>query len=197
MTHLQKITTLAKKIRKQHPNKKWTDCVKAASNELKAGKSFLKQSTTKKMIGDNHQYFRTQIKLSDGNVYKVGSYSIDINTSLKKHQKLIDGYIVNMNNMTAYKTVGTKKLSGTSKKHTDTKSHNVSIKVAGIGVSDFKKKHDLIQKHVGELMGKIAYHKHMSTTDKHSKAKHNAAIKELQAKVKQHKTTIAKLKKVI
>lgn len=38
MTHLQKITTLAKKIRKQHPNKKWTDCVKAASKNLKAGK---------------------------------------------------------------------------------------------------------------------------------------------------------------
>lgn len=38
MTHLQKITTLAKKIRKQYPNKKWTDCVKAASYELKAGK---------------------------------------------------------------------------------------------------------------------------------------------------------------
>ena len=38
MTHLQKITTLAKKIRKQYPNKKWTDFVKAASNELKAGK---------------------------------------------------------------------------------------------------------------------------------------------------------------
>lgn len=38
MQHLQKITTLAKKIRKQHPSKKWTDCVKAASKELKTGK---------------------------------------------------------------------------------------------------------------------------------------------------------------
>lgn len=132
MTHLQKITTLAKKIRKQYPNKKWTDCVKAASKELKGEKTSTKQLKTKKMIGDNHQYFRTQIKLSDGNIYKVGSYSIDINTELKKHQKLIDGYIVNMNNMTAYKTVGTKKLSGTSKKHTDTKSHNINVKIGNI-----------------------------------------------------------------
>lgn len=151
MTHLQKITTLAKKIRKQHPNKKWTDCVKAASNELKVGKKVAgytgtrrdgnktmvlytnKSATTKKMIGDNHQHFRTQIKLSDGNIYKVGSYSIDINTELKKHEKLIDGYIVNMNNMTAYKTVGTKKLSGTNKKHTDTKSHNINVKIGRLG----------------------------------------------------------------
>ena len=195
-TTLQKITTRAKQIRKQHPNKKWTDCVKAASNELKAGKSSLKQSTTKKMIGDNHQYFRTQIKLSDGNVYKVGSYSIDINTSLKKHQKLIDGYIVNMNNMTAYKTVGTKKLSGTSKKHTDTKSHNVSIKVAGIG-ANFKKQLEILQNTVGEQIASIAYHKYKAAIDKVNKPKHAAAVKELQSKIKLNKATIAKLKKVI
>jgi len=37
-THLTKITALAKKIRKAHPSKKWTDCVKAASKQIKAGK---------------------------------------------------------------------------------------------------------------------------------------------------------------
>lgn len=48
MTHLQKITTLAKKIRKQHPSKKWTDCVKAASKELKAGKKVAGYTGTRK-----------------------------------------------------------------------------------------------------------------------------------------------------
>lgn len=36
-TYLQKQTALAKKIRKAHPNKKWTDCVKQAARELKKG----------------------------------------------------------------------------------------------------------------------------------------------------------------
>lgn len=34
--HLQKITTRAKQIYKAHPKKKWTECIKAASRELKA-----------------------------------------------------------------------------------------------------------------------------------------------------------------
>lgn len=33
--HLNKITSLAKKIRKQYPSKKWTECVRAASKQLK------------------------------------------------------------------------------------------------------------------------------------------------------------------
>lgn len=37
-THLQKITTRAKAIRKAKPAMKWTDAVKAASKELKAKK---------------------------------------------------------------------------------------------------------------------------------------------------------------
>jgi len=37
-TTLQKITTRAKQIRKAHPKKAWTDCIKAASKEIKAGK---------------------------------------------------------------------------------------------------------------------------------------------------------------
>lgn len=35
-TTLQKITARAKAIRKKHPSKKWTDCIKAASRELKS-----------------------------------------------------------------------------------------------------------------------------------------------------------------
>jgi hypothetical protein len=35
--HLQKITTRAKQIHRAHPKKKWTDCIKQASKELKRG----------------------------------------------------------------------------------------------------------------------------------------------------------------
>jgi hypothetical protein len=40
-THLQKIIAEAKKIRKAHPNKKWTDCVKAASKKIKPVKKVI------------------------------------------------------------------------------------------------------------------------------------------------------------
>jgi hypothetical protein len=33
-----KITTEAKKIRKAHPSKKWTDCIKAAGKSFKKSK---------------------------------------------------------------------------------------------------------------------------------------------------------------
>lgn len=94
MTHLQKITTLAKKIRKQHPSKKWTDCVKAASKELKAGKKVAGYTGTRK----------------DGNKTTV-SYTTKKVTA-KKPAKATQA-----------------KLFGTSKKHTDTKSHNVKIRI--------------------------------------------------------------------
>ena len=48
MTHLQKIVTRAKQIRKAHPKKIWTDCIKAAAKELKAGKPATKKATEKK-----------------------------------------------------------------------------------------------------------------------------------------------------
>ena len=35
---IQKISARAKQIRKAHPSKKWTDCIKQASREIKAGK---------------------------------------------------------------------------------------------------------------------------------------------------------------
>ena len=50
MTHLQKITTRAKQIRKAHPKKIWTDCIKAAAKELKAGKPAPKKSVAKKRV---------------------------------------------------------------------------------------------------------------------------------------------------
>lgn len=35
---IKKISARAKQIRKAHPNKKWTDCIKQASKDLKGGK---------------------------------------------------------------------------------------------------------------------------------------------------------------
>lgn len=32
----KQITTIAKRIRKQHPRKKWTECMRAAGKELKS-----------------------------------------------------------------------------------------------------------------------------------------------------------------
>lgn len=97
MTHLQKITTLAKKIRKQHPSKKWTDCVKAASKELKAGKKVAGYTGTRR----------------DGNKTTV-SYT-NKSATTKKPAKATQA-----------------KLFGTSKKHTDTKSHNINVTIGNI-----------------------------------------------------------------
>lgn len=91
MTHLQKITTLAKKIRKQHPNKKWTDCVKAASKELKAGKKVAGYTGTRK----------------DGN--KTTVFYTTKKTAAKPKQGKLFG-----------------------EKHTDTKSHNINVKIGNI-----------------------------------------------------------------
>lgn len=73
MTHLQKITTLAKKIRKQHPNKKWTDCVKAASNELKAGKKVAGYTGTRR-DGNKTTVFYTNKKIGALPVNLHGSF---------------------------------------------------------------------------------------------------------------------------
>lgn len=73
MTHLQKITTLAKKIRKQYPNKKWTDCVKAASNELKAGKKVAGYNGTRR-DGNKTTVFYTNKKIGALPVNLHGSF---------------------------------------------------------------------------------------------------------------------------
>lgn len=53
MTHLQKITTLAKKIRKGKPSMKWTDAIKQASKQIKpaAKKAAVKKRAIKKVSG--------------------------------------------------------------------------------------------------------------------------------------------------
>lgn len=98
MTHLQKITTLAKKIRKQYPNKKWTDCVKAASKELKTGKKVAGYTGTRR----------------DGNKTTV-SYT-NKSAATKKPTKATQA-----------------KLFGAGEKHTDTKSHNIKVKIGRLG----------------------------------------------------------------
>lgn len=45
---LAKITARAKLIRKAHPSKKWTDCIKQASREIKAVKVFNKKAAPRK-----------------------------------------------------------------------------------------------------------------------------------------------------
>lgn len=58
---LQKITARAKLIRKAHPSKKWTDCIKQASRELKSGKpgSTAKRSGKRKRVGAAPKYRQT------------------------------------------------------------------------------------------------------------------------------------------
>lgn len=46
--HLKKITTRAKAIRRAHPSKKWTDCIKLASKELHTGAARKPRKTHRK-----------------------------------------------------------------------------------------------------------------------------------------------------
>jgi len=277
-TTLQKITTRAKQIRQAHPKKAWTDCIKAASKEIKAGKKVAGYVGTRRDGNKTHVLY-SNIKPAkkigalpigfQGNFYGykfkiVNQYQIDgrveaqiihdgsmvayldgtkaredatiktlkagaivagempdnkdlstrvtnfvknLNKEVVLFNKGKDVRLVNKKPL-VYKTE-TKKLATIDKVKqilfADKKrlAHGYKLvtrkKIAGvgIGVNDFRKKHELIQKHVGELMGKIAYHKHIATTDKTKKTLHNSKIKELQSKVKEHKATIAKLKKVI
>lgn len=193
MTTFQKMIALAKKIRKAHPNKAWTDCIKQAGREVKkttkpASKKAApkkKVAVAKKQIGDNHQYFRTQIKLSDGNIYREGSYSIDINTPLKKHEKLIDGYIVNLNNKTAYKATG-KKIGAMSKK------------ISGIGEGVTAKinaelssiaRHEKAAQHAMDLVKQV-----VTKAEKAAHRKTNAYHKKA---VSVHKANMRNLKKLL
>lgn len=56
-THLQKITARAKQLKKQHPNTKWTNLVKKAAKELKAG---IKTASTHKVSGTKNKHKKQQ-----------------------------------------------------------------------------------------------------------------------------------------
>jgi len=48
--HLTRITRRAKQIRKEHPKKKWTECIKAASKELHKPGAKTKRAPAKRVI---------------------------------------------------------------------------------------------------------------------------------------------------
>lgn len=74
MTHLQKITTLAKKIRKAKPSMKWTDAIKAASREIKqaakkaAPKKAVKKTVKRKVAGPKKPVTKTHKDTKSHNV---------------------------------------------------------------------------------------------------------------------------------
>ena len=77
--YLQKQTALAKKIRKAHPNKKWTDCVKQAARELKKGSV---SKPVRKKVGAAKKGVTTTVTTNRGTtkkVVKVSGYSAEGN----------------------------------------------------------------------------------------------------------------------
>lgn len=61
--HLKKITARAKQIHKAHPAKKWTDCIKQASRELKSGKKLpAKKKVAAKKKSSNRQTGSSNLK---------------------------------------------------------------------------------------------------------------------------------------
>jgi len=74
MTHLQKITTLAKKIRKAKPSMKWTDAIKAASRKIKpaakkeAPKKAVKKNVKRKVAGPKKPVTKTHKDTKSHNV---------------------------------------------------------------------------------------------------------------------------------
>lgn len=95
MTHLQKITTRAKAIRKAHPKKIWTDCIKAAAKELKAGKQAPKKAVVKKSVAKktNGKKVAGYVKtIKEGNKTNVIYSKIQKKTAIKKpFQKTLFG----------------------------------------------------------------------------------------------------------
>lgn len=87
MTHLQKITAAAKKIRKQHPNKKWTDCIKQASAGMKKAtvSGAKKTAAKKKKIVPVKTYKRkaNTVPAHSRSIGKIGNIQLpDIGTEL-------------------------------------------------------------------------------------------------------------------
>lgn len=142
-THLQKITTRAKQIRKAHPKMIWTDAVKKASKEL-AGKKVgaVKKKTAPKKAAKKKPHTKWG---------KVAS-----------HKRRVAG----------------------SKKHTDTKSHNVNIRVvSGIDkVSQLRVYRDLLEREK-KAAGAIEYwRKQLKTPSSEANKKHAKSFVELTKK---------------
>lgn len=69
------ISKRAKQIRAKSPSKKWTDCIKQASKELKAGKSTSKVGATKK----NNSVKQTRSRRITGSHKDTKSHNVRIN----------------------------------------------------------------------------------------------------------------------
>jgi hypothetical protein len=77
-THLQKITTRAKHLKKSHPNTKWTNLVKQAAKELKSGVkkavSGTKKKTTKKVTKKVHHKKKKPMAKGSGRTVVVAGH---------------------------------------------------------------------------------------------------------------------------
>lgn len=138
---VQQIAKRAQAIRKANPSKKWTDCIKQASKELKKGTgrvkavSGAKPKTVKritlnpKMLDSSQSYYRYQNEEREiqsdmeGRLYiMVGGKAV----YFKKPYPRLSG--TKGSKRTRSSKPGRIRGTGSSK-HTDTKSHNTSITV--------------------------------------------------------------------
>lgn len=129
------ISKRAKQIRAKSPSKKWTDCIKQASKELKADKRTTgKVGATKKVVLDSLKKLKKneQAVLIDESfnppydvyaVYVDGIY--DRRIKVKKGEK----YLTQKQRAIKSSSVKQTKSRRITGSHTDTKSHNVRINV--------------------------------------------------------------------
>jgi len=142
---VKEISQRAKKIRAKYPTKKWTDCIKQASKELKSGKvgttkkvakAPVKNSTTLKAVNDEARELSFKLR---NKIYVMRSNNT-LYTSVGKGKGTVLSIWDMGNKIGATKSVQAKRTrSGmiskpTVSKHKDTMSHNVRINVlSGLG----------------------------------------------------------------
>jgi hypothetical protein len=143
---VQDISQRAKKIRAQYPNKKWTDCIKQASKELKSGKvGAVKKRVpaTKKVVLTSLSKLKKNeraVLIESFNDLPYDVYAIYVNGEYdrrvkakktdKKYLKKVGATKSAPANQTRRKPITKKPVS----KHKDLMSHNVRINVlSGLG----------------------------------------------------------------
>lgn len=181
MKTIEKIINIAKKLKKEAPNKfaKWTDYVKEASKQIKTkSKPIIKKTkkvakkVTKKIIGSvNKTYLISYIDV-DGYEQKRKVSSEEL--------KLITP-IINYTILKEYTKKSNKKKIGES--HKDTNSHNVKLSIySGTGLTNKEKSLGYIKPTrssiLKELEGAKAHLNHLTAMYKDkSYTKHKAKIK--------------------
>jgi hypothetical protein len=88
MATLQQITTRAKAIYKKHPSKKWTDCIKLASKELK-GQKVSGTRKTKRVSGVKKTKKKPAIKIVT--IGKVAPKKIGATSVLSRGKAILSG----------------------------------------------------------------------------------------------------------